>query len=161
MRSIIDKRWYPALRGTVSIVIFLALTGMAVRAGGQTLLPVFAQKSGTNAACAKIFGDVQEGISAGNVSRFSPHFHDQVHISLRGGESGVFSANQAYYLLQNYLRNRRVARFTFTTYGESDATPYATGGVSVMVHGAREYAQVYVALVRAGNRWAITHVNIY
>jgi hypothetical protein len=30
-----------------------------------------------------------------------------------------------------------------------------------MVHGAREYAQVYVALVRAGNRWAITHVNIY
>ena len=109
----------------------------------------------------EVFEDVQRGIAQGNVALFSPHFHGQVRLTLRGDESGLYSANQAYYLLQNYFRDRMPVNFTFTTYGESDSTPYATGKAGFTFQGARQHAQIYVALAAEGERWVITHINIY
>lgn len=108
-----------------------------------------------------VFLEIQQGIAAGSISSFSPHFHSQVHVTLRGAESGLFSASQAYYLLLNYFRDRKSAGFSFTTYGDSGVNPYATGGIVFNVHGIRENAQVYVALSNIGSRWVITHINIY
>jgi len=108
-----------------------------------------------------IFADVQRGIATGNISLFSPHFHSQVHITLRGGDSGLYSANQAYYLLQNYFHERRPVSFVFTTYGDADSTPYATGSAAFNSRGTRQHIQIYVALAASGDRWVITHINIY
>ena len=85
----------------------------------------------------------------------------QVYVNLRGGESGYYSANQAYYLLENYFKTRRLVNFNFTTIGESDSNPYATGSAGFNEKGSRERAQVYVSLSLAGNRWVITQINIY
>lgn len=109
----------------------------------------------------EVFDDVQMGISQGNVALFSPHLHSQVRVTLHGGETGLYSANQAYYLLQNFLRNRKPVNFTFTTYGESDSTPYGTGSAAFTFQGIRQHVQVYVALAPEGGRWVITHINIY
>lgn len=108
-----------------------------------------------------VFTDVQRGIASGNISAFSAHLHSQVHITLRGGESGLYSANQAYYLLQNYFRERRPVSFVFTTYGDTDSTPYATGSAAFNARGSRQHVQIYVALAASGERWVITHINIY
>ena len=118
-----------------------------------------AQKPVQNAR--SVFNEIQQGIATGTISSFSHHFHTQVHVTLRGGESGLFSSNQAYYLLLNYFRIRKTAGFTFSTYGDSGNSPYATGGVVFTAHGTRESAQVYVALSDIGGRWVITHINIY
>ena len=109
----------------------------------------------------EVFNEVQLGISQGNVAIFSPHLHSQVRVTLRGGETGLYSANQAFYLLQNFLRDRRPVNFTFTTYGESDSTPYGTGSAGFTFQGVRQHAQIYVALAPLGGRWVITHINIY
>jgi hypothetical protein len=109
----------------------------------------------------EVFNDVQLGISQGNVAIFSPHLYSQVRVTLHGGESGLYSANQAYYLLQNFLRDRKPVNFTFTTYGQSDSTPYGTGSATFTFQGIREHAQIYVALAPEGGRWVITHINIY
>jgi hypothetical protein len=109
----------------------------------------------------EVFDDVQRGISQGNVAIFSPHLHSQVRVTLRGGETGLYSANQAFYLLQNFLRDRKPVNFTFTTYGESDSTPYGTGNAGFTFQGVRQHAQVYVALAPVGGRWVITHINFY
>jgi len=108
-----------------------------------------------------IFSDVQRGISESNVADFSLHFHSQVHVTLRGGESGLYSANQAYYILQNYFHDRKPVKFSFTTFSSSDMNPYATGGAAFNIRGGRERCQVYVALASYGGRWVITHINIY
>ena len=108
-----------------------------------------------------VFDDVQLGFTQGNVAIFSPHFHNQVRVTLHSGETGIYSSNQAYYLLQNFLRNRMPVNFAFTTYGESDNTPYGTGSASFTFQGIRQHAQVYVALASEGGRWVITHINIY
>jgi hypothetical protein len=112
-------------------------------------------------ACRRIFASVQEGLAAGAVGVFSQHIGQQVFMNLRGGGSGYYSANQAYYVLQNYLKTRRLANLNFSTIGESEANPYATGSAGLSFRGTREFAQVYVSLARSGDRWVITQINIY
>jgi hypothetical protein len=109
----------------------------------------------------EVFDDVQRGILQGNVAIFSPHLHAQVRVTLHGGETGLYSANQAYYLLENFFRERAPVSFKFTTFGESDNTPYGTGSASFTFQGVRQHVQVYVALAPQGGRWVITHINIY
>lgn len=109
----------------------------------------------------RIFENVQEGMRAENIGMFSQHFGSQVLCNLRGGGSGYYSANQAYYLLENYFRARKLVAFDLSTIGESDANPYATGSVTFNAKGAREIAQVYISLSLAGDRWVISQVNIY
>jgi len=108
-----------------------------------------------------IFSSVQQGLSVGNITSFSQHFGPQVSVNLRGGESGSYSANQAYYVLENYLRTRKVLYVDFTTLGESESNPYATGSAGFSVKGNRELLQVYVSLSYLEDRWVITQINIY
>lgn len=112
-------------------------------------------------ACNQVFKNVQEGILANNISLFSSKLASQVYVNLRGGESGYFSENQVHYVLGNYLRSRKLANFEFTTVGQSESNPYATGSAIFIVKGTREIAQVYVSLSFVGERWAITQINIY
>lgn len=108
-----------------------------------------------------VFEDVREGLATENIGLFSQSFGSQVQLNLRGGESGIYSGNQAYYVLGNYLRTHKVGHVEFTTYGESSTNPYATGTISLNTKGSRELGQVYVSLSRAGARWVITQINIY
>ena len=109
----------------------------------------------------KVFSHVQQGLASGSVGSFSQHMSSQVYVNLRGGESGYYSASQAYYLLENYFKTRKLVNFNFTTIGESDSNPYATGSAGFNFKGSREYAQVYVSLSFVGDQWVVTQINIY
>lgn len=108
-----------------------------------------------------LFDNVKEGLVSGNLGLFSQSFGSQVQLNLSGGESGTFSGNQAYYVIEKYLRSRKVVHLEFSTYGESSSNPYATGTMAMNTRGSRELAQVYVSVSRAGERWVITQINIY
>lgn len=108
-----------------------------------------------------IFEDVEAGISTGNVSLFSKHFAPQVAVSIRGDENGTFSSHQTYYVLQNFFKPRRFGRFAFSTIGESDTNPYASGGVEVLYKGTREVVQLYVALTLVGGKYVMTQMTVY
>lgn len=108
-----------------------------------------------------MFSSVQQGLLAGNVGSFSRYMASQVYMSLRGAESGYYSSNQAYYLLESYLKARRFSSVNFTTVGESESNPYATGSAAFTFRGGRDHAQVYVSLSSMRGRWVITHINIY
>ena len=114
-----------------------------------------------NKECNRVFRNFQEGIRAGNITLFSQHLGSQVYVNLRGGENGYYSDNQVHYVLRNYLRAKRLSSFDFTTVGESESNPYATGSAVFIVKGTREIAQVYVSLSYVGERWVITQINIY
>ncbi len=109
----------------------------------------------------ELFGTVQRGLASGSAAAFSGNLAPQVYVNLRGGESGYYSANQAHYVLENYFKTRRLFNVKFSTIGESDANPYATGSATFVERGTRSLAQVYVSLTRSGERWIITQINIY
>lgn len=112
-------------------------------------------------AYRQIFTKVQNGLSSGDIRSFADHMAPQVYVNLRGGESGYYSANQAYYVLESYLKSRKLVNLSFSTIGESDARPFATGSAGFVSRGIRELAQVYVSLTQSGDRWTITQINIY
>ncbi len=109
----------------------------------------------------EIFSEVERGLGSGNMNGISGVFAPEVQVNLRGGENGYFSSHQAYYLLDTYLRSRRLINLSFTTIGDSELNPYATGGADLLYRGSREYVQVYVALSLSGDRWVISRINIY
>jgi hypothetical protein len=109
----------------------------------------------------ELFGTIQQGLASGSAAAFSGNLAPQVYLNLRGGESGYYSANQVHYVLENYFKSRRLVNVKFSTIGESDANPYATGSATFVERGSRSLAQVYVSLTRSGERWIITQINIY
>ena len=108
-----------------------------------------------------LFDQIERGLITGDVRSFSKYFAHEVFLDLRGVESGYFSGNQAFYVLQNFLTPRRVIHFKFTTFDRVGSTPYATGGGSVMLKGRLETLQIYIALTRGNKGWAITQFNAY
>ena len=141
-------------------VVTSQFTGRAIGSTKMETMPHGGQEA-TREEYRKLFGVIQSSLASGNISALAPFLSPQVQVNFRGAESGYYSANQAYYLLDNYFRSRKVLGFEFSTIGESDSNPYATGGASFNFKGTREYAQVYVSLSRSGRKWLITQINIY
>ncbi|MBI5472910.1 MAG: DUF4783 domain-containing protein [Ignavibacteriae bacterium] len=108
-----------------------------------------------------VFEEIQQGFETATVSLFSSYFATQVQVNLKGEESGYFSSNHAYYILEKYLKARKVVSFEFTSVSEEAAVPYATGSAVFNHKGGRENAQVYVSLVQSEGRWQIAEINIY
>ncbi len=109
----------------------------------------------------RIFAEVEKGIAAGSVAQFSEHLGPQVYLQLPESEGAHYSAHQAFYVLDLFLRRHKIAGVKFTTLGTTESNPYATGNVAYIVKGVRQNAQVYVALTRREDRWVITHLSIY
>ncbi len=109
----------------------------------------------------RVFENVRNGLNSGNISSFSELFGPQVHVNLRGGESGYFSSSQAYYVLENYLRANRFSGLQYGTMEQSGDTPFATGRADLDQKGMKEAAQVYISLTQAGGRWVISQIKIY
>lgn len=110
---------------------------------------------------AGVFESVHRGLTTGDVAAFALFLAPQVYISLRTGEHGYFSANQATALLEYFLRTRKVTGLVFSTIGENATIPYATGSATLLYRGNRQIVQVYVAASRTGGQWFITQLNIY
>lgn len=108
-----------------------------------------------------VFEDVRAGLKSGRMNSLSELLAPKVHVSLRGGESGYFSSSQAYYVLENYLRENKFSEVDFTTMVESGNMPYATGRANFDHNGVHDAAQVYVSLSQVGERWVINQIKIY
>lgn len=126
----------------------------------QRLIPS-QSKEKVAVAAMRMFNLVEQGLARGSVEGFSEHFAPSVSMQLRGGEGGYHSATQAYYILTSFLRTRKPVAVNLSTYGETDGVPYATGAATFALKGMREDLQVYVALNLSGERWVISHLNIY
>lgn len=108
-----------------------------------------------------VFRSVQQSIAKGDFDELTRHFGRHIYLNIRSIESGYYSANQAQFVVQNFFTVHKPISFSFTTYGESGGSPYATGRGSINVKGNREYIQVYVSLVKQKDRWVISQFNVY
>ncbi len=111
--------------------------------------------------CRSVFDEIQQGMASGNVGQFSQRFASQVQVNLKGEESGYYSSNHAYFLLEKYMKARKIISFEFTSMSDTEATPYATGSAVFRNKGNREIVQVYVSLMQSADRWMIAEINIY
>jgi hypothetical protein len=109
----------------------------------------------------RVFDDVRNGLNSGSIASFAEMLGPQVHVNLRGGESGYFSSSQAYYVLENYLRSNRFSGLQFSTVEQAGDAPFATGRADLDQKGMKGAAQVYVSLSQVGGKWVISQIKIY
>jgi hypothetical protein len=140
-------------------VLLMSMAGMVLPAPAQTALDD--SVPGQSPVYRSIFGDVESGMLKGNVALLERHFAPHVTLSLRGGESGTFSASQSYYVLESFLRHRKFGRFDLALAGEADGNPYGAGTAEFTHDGKKEQVQVYVALTLDGDQLHITQLTIY
>ena len=110
-------------------------------------------------AMQTVFAQVEAAINSGNARAVAQFLTPQSYLSLSGSVSGYYSANQAYYILDDFFRIRQSIQFKFDNV-TTENNPYGTGTFSYNFKGRRESTQIFVSLSRIGNNWKISQISI-
>lgn len=106
------------------------------------------------------FNNIIDGLNSGNTNQLSRYFSQQIYLSLRTGERGYYSSNQAYYLIDNFFNIYQPISFQTTSRMFESSIPYLAGKLFCRFKGSIEVFQLYLSLSWNGNRWEITQISI-
>ena len=123
----------------------------------------FLQKNSSqpnNKAEHSIMKEIELGLAKGEVSKISKYFGVKQYLSFSTGISGYYSANQAFYVLEDFFNVYRVISFKFENKKIEESLSYATGVYYYERKGKRDSANVYVTLNKIGKNWFITQISI-
>jgi len=104
--------------------------------------------------------EIGDGISSGKITSISNLFSSQIYLNLANGVSGYYSSNQAYYVIQEFLKTHQVISLNINDIQEDEENVYATGTYSFLVKGKRESSQIYISLKHGSKKWKITQITI-
>ena len=104
--------------------------------------------------------DIEKGISNTQTSDISPYLTSQVYLSLMNGVSGYYSSNQAYYVIEEFLKEYKVISFRFNKFKLNTTAPFAIGTYYYEHKGNQNEAKVFVTLKFTNKSWQITQISI-
>lgn len=107
-----------------------------------------------------IFSQLEKGLNNGVVSEFSQYFSNDTYISLANGITGYYTANQSFYILQDFLSIYVPFKFSFSNISTDSNSPFATGSFKYDYKGVRNTARVFISLKSFGDKWHITQITI-
>ena len=107
-----------------------------------------------------IFKEIESGVKEGNVERISKYFGQQTYFSFSNGTNGYYSSNQAFYVLEDFLKLYRVTSFKLDHIKSDNNHSYATGKYNYDNKGQRSSAKVYISIKKIGTNWIITQFTI-
>ena len=113
-----------------------------------------------NSAAYGILDDIESGISNTQTSDISPYLNSQIYLSFINGISGYYSSNQAYYVIEEFLKEYKVISFRFNKFKLNTTAPFAVGTYYYEHKGNRYEAKVFVTLKFTNKSWQITQISI-
>jgi len=113
-----------------------------------------------NTVAFEVLKEIEMGISKTNLSAISPHLSSDIYLSFFNGVSSYYSANQAYYVLENFFKEYKVISFRFDSFNFNTVTPFAKGTYYYEYNGNRSEANVYLTMKLTGKSWKITQISI-
>jgi hypothetical protein len=69
---------------------------------------------------------VVEAVKQGDISKLSPFLNDKIELVLPG-ESGIFSKEQAHFILRNFFKDNKVTSFQILHHGARQNATFAIG----------------------------------
>lgn len=108
----------------------------------------------------EVFARIEEGFSLGEAEKFSEYLGSQTYASMANGISGYYSANQFFYILQNYFSIYKPINFRIVNSNSKSDNPYASGYYKYESKGIRGTAMVFVSLKLFGSHWKISQITI-
>jgi hypothetical protein len=112
-----------------------------------------------NSEIEKVFAEIQEAIKSKDIGTISKHLKTQTYLNLPNGISGYYSANQAYFVLEDFLKKYRVVSFKFDEINVSTLNPFATGVYNYELKGRRNSVHIYIQIRESSNNWTITQIT--
>jgi hypothetical protein len=103
---------------------------------------------------------IGNGLSSGKIASFFNMFGAQIYLNLPNGVSAYYSSNQAYYVIQDFLKTHQALSLNLNDIHKDDDNVYAMGTYYTLVRGRRESSQIYISLKLCGNKWQITQITI-
>jgi hypothetical protein len=103
---------------------------------------------------------IEKAISDRDIGFLSEHLGSQTYLNLPNGISGYYSANQAYFVLEDFLKTYRITSFSFDEINTKSNTPFATGNYEYDLKGNRNSARIYLQLRNTGKGWKINQITI-
>ena len=103
---------------------------------------------------------IQDAIINKDISTLVDHLSSQTYFNLLNGISGYYSSNQAYFVLEDFLKTYRVTSFNFDEINTKNNTPFTTGSYDYDFKGNRNSARIYMQLRNTGKHWRITQITI-
>jgi hypothetical protein len=113
-----------------------------------------------NEQVVNVVKKIQDAIVNKDISTLVDHLSSQTYFNLPNGISGYYSSNQAYFVLEDFLKTYRVTSFNFDEINTKNNTPFATGTYDYDFKGKRNSAHIYLQLRNTGKNWRITQITI-
>ncbi len=113
-----------------------------------------------NEQVVNVVKKIQDAIVNKDISTLVDHLSSQTYFNLPNGISGYYSSNQAYFVLEDFLKTYRVTSFNFAEINTKNNTPFATGTYDYDFKGNRNSAHIYLQLRNTGKNWRITQITI-
>jgi hypothetical protein len=113
-----------------------------------------------NEQVVNVVKKIQDAIVNKDISTLVDHLSSQTYFNLPNGISGYYSSNQAYFVLEDFLKTYRVTSFNFDEINTKNNTPFATGTYDYDFKGNRNSAHIYLQLRNTGKSWRITQITI-
>lgn len=143
------------------ILLFcLILSGFIVGNSRGNLVECLSDSTTQYVVIYEMIKQIENGFAKSDVSFISPHLGSQVYLSFLNDVSGYYSSNQAYYILEKFLKEYSVISFSFDKIKTDTTTPFATGRYYYEHRGNRAEAKVYLSLKYSNNSWEITQISI-
>ncbi len=121
--------------------------------------PLKGQSRESNEA-EKIFKLIEEGFANKSVDKFSSYFTAKIFISLSTGTPANYSANQAYYVIKDYLGIYNPTAFKFDFSSSESSNPFAWGELKYIKNGLKGKAKIFITLINEKNQWKISQITI-
>jgi hypothetical protein len=119
------------------------------------------EKTNQGKDVSTVITEVEKALQNNSAKSLTALFTKKISLSLRGTESGMFSSNQAHYIVEEFFSRQKLTNFRFTSKGTEEEELYATGGGTIFIRGKRESVQVYVGFIKSGPTYLISQFNIY
>ena len=146
------------MKKLLSLIIILLSTQVLIAQNNE-----LKQNLNSNSLSSSAYGlldDIEKGISETETSEISTYLASQVYLSFVNGISGYYSSNQAYYVIEEFLKEYKVISFRFNKFKLNTTAPYAIGTYYYEHKGNRSEAKVYVTLKFTSKSWQITQLSI-
>ena len=108
----------------------------------------------------RLFVKIEDGLAEGSVDKFSNYFDLKTYISLSNGSSGYYSANQAYYVMKDFLSVYQPISFKLTSIVTDTINPFASGTFRFSNKGIRGHTTVFISLKPVEKEWRISQITI-
>lgn len=107
-----------------------------------------------------VINEIEESIKNSDVLKLAKYINSQTYFSLLGNLNGYYTTNQAFYILEDFLKTHKIQSFKFNQVNSDANNPYATGTLYYENKGRRNKSQVYISLKRIGENWIISQLSI-